>query len=274
MQNIGDRLAEARKRLGIALREASEATKIRTDYLQAMENGTFDFSLPEVYKRGFLKIYANYLKLDADKLANDYSDQAAGGSHGDRENLGRVEAPGGLGSAGAASRTRENTGDYDNGPDQNQAAIIRLVAVFGVAVVVIILLIMGFKYLLDSSSGTNESAKLANASTSSNMAPTPAPPATPVAPPAPSLNKFVFSASSNITSITLTDDTTHLQLYSGPLSKMKPLSFSAKGKIGINVSQTQYLSIQVNNGAPQVIADGNHKPINGPLYFFWPPGGQ
>jgi hypothetical protein len=94
---------------------------------------------------------------------------------------------------------------------------------------------------------------------------------TPVIPAPPATNKFVFSASSNITNIVLTDRTTNQQLYSGPLTKGKPLTFSAKGQIGINVSQTQYLSIQVNGGMAQVIADGNHKPINGPLYFFWPP---
>src|SRR5580692_9203832 len=101
MQNIGDRLTEGRKRLGIALREASEATKIRTDYLQAMENGTFDFSLPEVYKRGFLKIYARYLKLDAEKLSADFTAQFSGNGQGleneGRENLGRVDAPAGFG---------------------------------------------------------------------------------------------------------------------------------------------------------------------------------
>ncbi len=270
MQNIGDRLAEARKRLGIALREASEATKIRTDYLQAMENGTFDFSLPEVYKRGFLKIYANYLKLDADKLADDYSNQVAGGSRSDRDNLGRVDAPGGLGSAGAAPREREPVGDYDNSRDQNQAAMIRLVAVVVVVVVVIGIMIFGFKQLLDSSTGADEPTKMAGASTP--PAPTPPPPPPPSAPPPPGVYQIFFLAPGQITPLTITDDTDHKQLFSAPLGKGKSLPLSAKGRVGINVSQTQYLSIQLNNGTAQSIADGNRKAISGPLYFFWPPG--
>ncbi|MCU0792473.1 MAG: helix-turn-helix domain-containing protein [Opitutaceae bacterium] len=72
MQTIGDRLEEARKRKGISIREAAEATKIRGDYLHKFESSQFDIKLPEIYVRGFLRIYANYLKLPGDKIVNDY----------------------------------------------------------------------------------------------------------------------------------------------------------------------------------------------------------
>lgn len=73
MQSIGERLEDARKRKGISLREASEATKIRTDFLANIEQDRFDFKLPEVYKRGFIKNYARYLKLDPETIVTDYS---------------------------------------------------------------------------------------------------------------------------------------------------------------------------------------------------------
>ncbi|MFA5257922.1 MAG: RodZ domain-containing protein [Opitutales bacterium] len=69
---IGERLEEARKRKGISIREAAEATKVRGDYLIAMEGNTFDINLPEIYARGFLKIYVNYLHLDVEKVMTDY----------------------------------------------------------------------------------------------------------------------------------------------------------------------------------------------------------
>lgn len=75
MQTIGERLEEARKRKGISLREAAEATKIRSDFLSSIEQNKFDFDLPEIYKRGFLKNYARYLKLDVEKILTDYSAQ-------------------------------------------------------------------------------------------------------------------------------------------------------------------------------------------------------
>lgn len=75
MQTIGERLEDARKRKGISLREAAEATKIRSDFLSNIEQNKFEFELPEIYKRGFIKNYARYLKLDPEKVINDYSAQ-------------------------------------------------------------------------------------------------------------------------------------------------------------------------------------------------------
>src|SRR5436305_310078 len=73
MQSIGERLEEARKRKGISIREAAEATKIRGDYLHKFESNQFDIKLPEIYVRGFLRTYANYLKLPGEKVINDYN---------------------------------------------------------------------------------------------------------------------------------------------------------------------------------------------------------
>jgi transcriptional regulator with XRE-family HTH domain len=76
MQTIGERLEEARKRKGISIREAAEATKIRGDYLHKLESNSFDLNLPEIYIRGFLRNYAVYLKVNADKLLADYKSLA------------------------------------------------------------------------------------------------------------------------------------------------------------------------------------------------------
>jgi cytoskeletal protein RodZ len=60
--------------LGVTLREAAEFTKIRTDYLQAMEANQFEsIPLAEVYKRGFVKVYARYLRLDDEKAGSDFN---------------------------------------------------------------------------------------------------------------------------------------------------------------------------------------------------------
>jgi transcriptional regulator with XRE-family HTH domain len=75
MQSIGERLEEARKRKGISLREAAEATKIRSDFLSNIEQNQFDFDLPDIYKRGFIGNYARYLKLSPDTILTDYESQ-------------------------------------------------------------------------------------------------------------------------------------------------------------------------------------------------------
>ncbi len=95
MQTIGERLEEARKRKGVSLREAAEATKIRGDYLQKLEANKFDIGLSPIYLRGFLRGYAHYLGLPANKLVSDFDDLDADSSHPgrsvNREVYGRME---------------------------------------------------------------------------------------------------------------------------------------------------------------------------------------
>jgi len=94
MQTIGERLEEARKRKGVSIREASEATKIRGEYLHKFENNQFDIKLPEIYVRGFLRTYALFLKLPGDKIVNDYKGLGLGESKArglQRESFGRME---------------------------------------------------------------------------------------------------------------------------------------------------------------------------------------
>jgi transcriptional regulator with XRE-family HTH domain len=96
MQTIGERLEEARKRKGISIREAAEATKIRSEYLQKFEGNSFDLNLPEIYLRGFLRSYAQYLKLNADKIVTDFNGLGLGGRNSKRDTreiFGRIEVP-------------------------------------------------------------------------------------------------------------------------------------------------------------------------------------
>lgn len=101
---IGERLEEARKRKGVSIREVAEATKIRGDYLLAMEDNSFEIPLPQIYIRGFLKNYARFLKLDPNKLLTDYDAHLLGktarASRSTQGSLGHVEIPGDEGGEG------------------------------------------------------------------------------------------------------------------------------------------------------------------------------
>lgn len=117
MQSIGERLEEARKRKGISIREAAEGTKIRGDYLHKFESNQFDLKLPEIYVRGFLRLYAQYLKLPADKIQQDYLALGHGidprGNHRviNRENYGRMEINTGKHPVAAEPTARHGTAD-------------------------------------------------------------------------------------------------------------------------------------------------------------------
>ncbi len=110
MVNIGERLEEARKRKELSIREAAEATKIRGDFLIAFENNQFgDITLPEIYKRGFLKNYSVFLSLDYEKMLADYTAHQLGNSRlarkEGREFFGRMDMPNSGGRRQAAEPT-------------------------------------------------------------------------------------------------------------------------------------------------------------------------
>lgn|SRR5574341_77317 len=69
---IGERLRNAREARGLSLRAVADATRIRTIYLQALEEERFDQLPGAVYARGFLRTYADALGLDADRLMDSY----------------------------------------------------------------------------------------------------------------------------------------------------------------------------------------------------------
>jgi cytoskeletal protein RodZ len=70
---IGPALREARHSLGKSLEEASRDTKIKPDYLQALERESFDTLREDVYVRGFLRSYSAYLGLDPEKVMSAYA---------------------------------------------------------------------------------------------------------------------------------------------------------------------------------------------------------
>jgi hypothetical protein len=70
---IGPALREARETLGKRLEEASRDTRIKPEYLQALERESFDALGGDVYTRGFLRSYSAYLGLDPDKVVAAYA---------------------------------------------------------------------------------------------------------------------------------------------------------------------------------------------------------
>ena len=68
----GPELMKIREKLGVPLFEVSLDTKIRMELLKSIEHEKFEALPPEVYLRGHLINYANYLMLNPKKVAGDY----------------------------------------------------------------------------------------------------------------------------------------------------------------------------------------------------------
>ncbi len=74
--HVGMELREARERLGVSLKLAASALKIRDDYLTALERND-RAALPALpYAIGFVRSYANYVGLDPGELAQRFRDEA------------------------------------------------------------------------------------------------------------------------------------------------------------------------------------------------------
>lgn len=172
MQTIGERLEEARKRKGVSIREASESTKIRGEYLHKFESNQFDLRLPEIYIRGFLKTYASFLKLPADKMVADYKALGLSEAKGrglQRESLGRMDLsvatakPTGREDAVGAVAGSESPGpgagasDENNpatfrpragaGPQIDRSLLMKGVLAVGVLTAAVLLLVAGIRFL-------------------------------------------------------------------------------------------------------------------------------
>ena len=69
---IGRALRSAREHRGKSLEDAGRETRVRTDYLEALEAEAFDALGSDVYVRGFLRSYAKYLGLNHEKVVSAY----------------------------------------------------------------------------------------------------------------------------------------------------------------------------------------------------------
>ncbi len=66
--SIGARLRQARELRHLTLPQVSETTKLRTHYLQALENDDYSAIPSAAQARGFLRLYAEFLELDVAEL--------------------------------------------------------------------------------------------------------------------------------------------------------------------------------------------------------------
>ncbi len=74
MREIGCMLKEVRMARGLEVGDIARKTRISAHFLKDMEEGQFN-RIPNVFDRGYLKIYANFLELDAKPLLARYEQE-------------------------------------------------------------------------------------------------------------------------------------------------------------------------------------------------------
>jgi transcriptional regulator with XRE-family HTH domain len=71
LKKLSDELKETREQKGFSLEQIYGRTRIDLKFLQAIESGHFDI-MPDVYMKAFIKEYAAFIGLDADKTLRQY----------------------------------------------------------------------------------------------------------------------------------------------------------------------------------------------------------
>ncbi len=72
LAGIGGALRKVRTSRGLSIDEAARDTRVRREFLEALERDDFDRLLGDVHVRGCLRTYASYLRLSPDKVVAAY----------------------------------------------------------------------------------------------------------------------------------------------------------------------------------------------------------
>ena len=79
MPTLGEELRHRREQRGISLAEISEATRIGTRFLKAIETDNFSILPGGIFTRSFIRAYAKHVGMNEDDAIGLYLQQSAGG---------------------------------------------------------------------------------------------------------------------------------------------------------------------------------------------------
>lgn len=72
LKRVGVLFREKRQELKLSLKEVENSTSIRSNYLEAIEEGAIHEYISGVYALGFMKQYAQFLGIDMDQMTHEY----------------------------------------------------------------------------------------------------------------------------------------------------------------------------------------------------------
>jgi len=77
MQTVGELLRNEREKKGYSIKAIENAISIRSLYINAIEEGNYNLIPGEVYLKGFIRNYANYLGLNGKEMVDLYRQSQA-----------------------------------------------------------------------------------------------------------------------------------------------------------------------------------------------------
>lgn len=86
MTQLGEMLRRERVGRGLTFKEVEQRLHIRSSYLEALEDGQYDLIPGDVYTKGFIRNYGNFLGLDGASLVEVYKK-----NYGKQDDLGNLQ---------------------------------------------------------------------------------------------------------------------------------------------------------------------------------------
>jgi cytoskeleton protein RodZ len=93
LESIGEKFRALREERGVSIRQVCDETNISPTYLEALENEDFDKFPGETYITGFIRSYAEYLRIEPEELIKAYRGYKIGESVTPLEELTRPTGP-------------------------------------------------------------------------------------------------------------------------------------------------------------------------------------
>lgn len=99
LKKLGLVFKTKREEKNLTIKEVENSTSIRSNYLEAIEEGRVKQTLSSVYILGFIRQYANFLGLEVDKIMVDYPNvfKVQAQKHDFAYGIGTLEVRGSLG---------------------------------------------------------------------------------------------------------------------------------------------------------------------------------
>jgi cytoskeletal protein RodZ len=99
LKHLGEMFQVKRKELNLSLKEVENVTSIRTNHLEAIEEGTINDQVASVYAQGFTRQYGSFLGIDIDRIMRDNPEvfQGEAQKHDFTYGIGTLEVRGSLG---------------------------------------------------------------------------------------------------------------------------------------------------------------------------------
>ncbi len=270
MKNIGERLEQARVARNISLKEVAARLKIREEYLFSMEKNDFSYNMPDVYRRGFLRLYAEFLKLNPDEIMQEYKAmslvQDAHSRHLGAQILGRITASE-MSQDDAPATDGDNldvSGRFESGKDYfgtspnpldsdgDGKKYVKIAAVFVATIAVCALLFWGLSALLA------KPHKTANPEISESAQPEAA--ASQSAPLADYTLGILCTGDSDTYINLHYPDTANSPVYAGAIKSGEKKEFKVSGKVVLRVTDVEKIKIEKNG---EVLDLQKKKPMRG-----------